>query len=218
MQKFLVVDDHRLFLEGMRHLLQKVGSDISIDLSTSVRDALIKIDRGERYDLLLIDIALPDMDGFALIESLTQRNIIVPIIVVSSTTDTSIVRRCLALGASGFINKNASSDEMVSSIKRVLAGELALPANYLDQLEVLHTGDQQQLIAPVDKQSVGQRQYEVLNLIDRGMSNKQIANVLSISEATVKYHIGILFKHLEVKNRTACLAKAREQGLIDYSA
>lgn len=214
MQKFLVVDDHRLFLEGMRHLLKKVGDDIALELSTSVADALLRIDQGARYDLLLLDIELPEMDGFAMIESLNQRSIVVPIIVISSTTDVSVVRRCLTLGASGFINKNSSIDDMVTAIKRVLAGEIALPQNYLDQLEVIGSNDKQKIIVPAAVQTIGERQREVLSLIDRGMSNKQIANILSISEATVKYHIGILFKYLEVRNRTACLAKAREEGLI----
>jgi len=215
MKRFLVVDDHRLFLEGMRHLLQKLGDEIELDLSVSVASALLRFDQGHQYDLLLLDLELPEMDGFMLIESLHQRNIIVPMIVISSTTDISVIRRCMALGVSGFINKNAFADDMIFAIKRVLAGEISLPQNYLDELDTVALVDKQKALAPAAIQPVGVRQREVLSLINRGMSNKQIANVLSISEATVKYHIGILFKHLEVRNRTACLAKARQQGMLD---
>lgn len=214
MQKFLVVDDHRLFLEGMRHLLAQLGDAVSLDLSASVSDALLKIDQGNHYELLLLDIQMPEMDGFSLIESLNQRNIVVPIILVSSTTDFSKIRRGIELGASGFINKNASVDEMLESIKTVLAGGISLPEDFSDDLEVMARHDDKRVLAPTTNTKLGDRQREVLHLIDTGLSNKQIANVLSVSKATVKYHIRILFRYFEVRNRTACLAKAREQGII----
>lgn len=215
MQRFLVVDDHRLFLEGMRHLLSALGDDVCVDLTNSVESALAKIDQGQRYDLLLADISLPEMDGYTFIQSLNERGVVLPIVVVSSSSDIADIRRCLKLGASGYIHKNASSHEMLSAVKQVLAGEIALPEELYSQLDIVerqNTSDQ--VLMPTDNPEIGDRQLEVLKLMNEGLSNKQIAVVLAISEATVKYHIGILFKHLGVKNRTSCLHKAREQKLI----
>lgn len=215
MSRFLVVDDHRLFLEGMRHLLQNIADGITVDLSATVADALQRIDQGINYDLMLLDLQLPEMDGFTLLKSLKARSVLIPTIIVSSSTDASVIRECLAAGASGFINKNASAEEMAKAIKQVLAGEVALPEAYLSQLELITRDGTKQTLVPPEQPMIGERQLEVLKLIDKGLSNNQIATVMSISKATVKYHISILFRSLEARNRTTCLARAREQGLLD---
>jgi DNA-binding NarL/FixJ family response regulator len=216
MQRFLIVDDHRLFLEGMQHLLAKLGKDISIDTTDTVAGALHRFDQDIHYDLLLLDISLPEMGGLVLIQSLNQRGIILPIIIVSSSSDIGEIRQCLTLGASGFIHKNASSSEMLEAIKRVLAGEIALPDSLSSQLDLaIRPDNNQHVMVPAEHKEIGQRQIEVLKLIDEGLSNKQIAKVLAISEATVKYHVSVLFKQLDARNRTSCLIKAREHKLLD---
>lgn len=213
-KKFLLVDDHRLFLEGMRYMLERLEGEVEVDTADSVAGALHLFESGKQYDLLLLDLSLPELDGFSLIKSLDQRSIILPIVIVSSTSEIADIRLGLQMGASGFIHKNASSDEMLSAVKRVLAGELVLPDTLSSQLQVALRNDDQQFLTPEPEQGIGSRQLEVLKLIDEGMSNKQIAKILAISEATVKYHIGILFKHLGAKNRTSCLLKAREKNYL----
>ncbi len=216
MQRILLVDDHRLFLEGMQHLLMRLGEDVNVETTDTVGGALNKFVEGERYDLLLLDISLPEMSGFSLMQSLSQRGIILPMVIVSSTSDLVDIRRCFELGASGFIQKNASSTEMLSSVRRVLAGEVVLPENLSSQLELALRPDKDEpMLMPSVNQEIGSRQIEVLKLIDQGMSNKQIAKILAISEATVKYHIGVLFKQLGVRNRTSCLVKAREKNILN---
>ena len=216
MRRFLVVDDHRLFLEGMQHMLQKLGEDVRIETADTVAGALNKFDNHHQYDLLLLDISLPEMSGLNLIQSLNQRGIILPIIIVSSSSDVAEIRRCLELGASGFIHKNASSAEMLNAVKQVLAGEIVLPESLSSQLDLaLRPDSSERILVPGEQQEIGERQIEVLKLIDEGMSNKQIAKVLAISEATVKYHVGILFKQLGARNRTSCLIKARERNFLD---
>lgn len=216
MQRILLVDDHRLFLEGMQHMLGRLGEGVHIETTDTVAGALNKFDDNVKYDLLLLDISLPEMSGFCLMQSLSQRGIILPIVIVSSASDLVDIRRCFELGASGFIQKNASSAEMLSSIQRVLAGEVVLPENLSSQLELALRPDKSEpMLMPGINQEIGSRQIDVLKLIDQGMSNKQIAKVLAISEATVKYHIGILFKQLGARNRTSCLVKAREKNLLN---
>ncbi len=209
-RKFLLVDDHRLFLEGMQYMLEKIDAEIRVDTADSVVGALHLFDSGKHYDLLLLDLALPNMDGFSLIQSLHKRGIIVPIVIVSSTSDVADIQRGLQMGVSGFIHKNASSDEMQSAIRRVLLGELVLPESMSTSLKAAVLSDQTTTLIPESDQAIGPRQIEVLKLIENGMSNKQIARVLAISEATVKYHIGVIFRQLNANSRTACLAKARE--------
>ena len=104
---------------------------------------------------------------------------------------------------------------MLDGIQKVLSGEIVLPQNLGSHLDLALRPDSDELaLVPADNRDIGKRQIEVLQLIDQGMSNKQIGKVLAISEATVKYHIGILFKHLGVRNRTSCLIKAREKNIL----
>jgi DNA-binding NarL/FixJ family response regulator len=216
MKRILLVDDHRLFLDGMQHMLKQLGDDVCIDSTDTVAGALRKFDEKIRYDLLLLDISLPEMSGFSMIQSLNERGIILPIAVISSSSDVNDIRRCLELGASGFIHKNSSGEEMLSAVKRILDGQVVLPHNISSQLDLaLRSDNNDPILVPTSNPSIGERQIEVLKLIDQGMSNKQIASVLAISEATVKYHIGILFKQLGVRNRTSCLIKARQKNMIE---
>lgn len=213
MRRLLIIDDHRLFMEGMRHLLQKLGN-VEVDMTDNVRAALRKFDNNERYDLVLLDISIPGIDGFALLKSLSKRDIIAPVIMVSASFDIGDIRKSIELGALGFIHKNSTGSDMLKSIKKALDGETVIPPEFHDQLALIgeRKNSKRQLVP--EGQKLGERQLEVLKLMADGLSNREIATVLAITEATVKYHITIIFKELNVKSRTACLKAARLQSLV----
>lgn len=206
----LVVDDHRLFLEGMRHLLLGLGDGVELDLVNNVVSAIEKIDGGNNYQLLVMDIALPQVDGFSFLKSLNERKILIPTIVISASSNISDINRVMKLGALGFINKNTSSEEMLAAVRMVLKGEIYLPDDIWPKMKLYPSAlkDQQSLV-DTSNEGVGERQIEVLQLVVDGLSNKQIATVLNISESTVKYHVTILFKHFEVSSRTSLIKQAQ---------
>ncbi|RME84935.1 MAG: DNA-binding response regulator [Caldilineae bacterium] len=211
--RILVVDDHCLFLEGMRYLLGCLGDKVEVDQCNRVSSAICRLDRGERYALMLIDLTMPDMDGFSLLQAIRERRIHCPVAVVSATSDPDTVRRAMRAGARGFIPKGTDASTMLCGLRTLLDGGEFLPEalwNLIDD-QPLH-GD-----AP-DRASgdtgIGRRQMEVLDLLNEGLSNKQIAAVLSVSEATVKYHVTLLFRALGVKSRTACVREAQRRGII----
>jgi DNA-binding NarL/FixJ family response regulator len=213
--KILVVDDHRLFLEGLRHLLLGLGSDVQLDLVESVEEAIIKIDQGNSYQLLVMDIALPKIDGFSLLKSLSERKICIPTVVISASSRLSDIRRVMNLGALGFIHKNTSSEDMLAAVRTVLKGEIHLPDDVWPKLKLYPTAlDTKQEEGSAGNEAVGERQFDVLKLIKDGLSNKQISGVLNIGESTVKYHVSILFKHFEVNSRTALVKHAQEQKIL----
>lgn len=211
----MLVDDHRLFLDGMRHILRQLGK-VDLLAFDSVSAALREIDRDTHFDLLILDLSLPEMGGLTMMQSLEQRGVIIPTVIVSSASDVTTIRRALEMGASGYIHKNASSQDMIQALQRVLQGEVVLPESLSSQLEwvVQSHGAKKTTFVP-EQTAISERQIEVLNLVDQGLSNKQIAKVLAISEATVKYHVGLIFKNLGAKNRTSCLLIARQQGLLN---
>ena len=206
----LVVDDHRLFLEGMRHLLLGLGDDIELDLVDSVVKAIDKIDHGNNYQLLVMDIALPQVDGFSFLKSLNERKILIPTIVISASSNISDINRVMKLGALGFINKNTSSEEMLAAVRMVLKGEIYLSDDVWPKMKLYPSAlKDQHTLEDESNEGVGERQFEVLQLVVDGLSNKQIATVLNIGESTVKYHVTILFKHFEVSSRTSLIKQAQ---------
>ena len=205
-----MVDDHRLFLEGLRHLLLGLGSDVTLDLVETVAEAIDKIDSGNGYQLLVMDIALPHVDGFSLLKSLNERKICIPTVVISASSSLDEIHRVMKLGALGFIHKSTSSEEMLAAVSKVLGGGIYLPDDVWPKMK-LYPGalETKQTINDSDTEGIGERQIEVLKLLADGLSNKQIATVLNIGESTVKYHVSILFKHYGVASRTALIKQTQ---------
>lgn len=209
--RILILDDHRLFLEGLRHVLAQLGEDTAILEANTTERALALLDDGERCDLILADLSLPGLDGFSFLAALRQRRITTPVVVISGTSDLGDVTRALDNGALGFIPKSLGSRELLIALNQVLDGEIYVPAAYARAVYDNHAGKNQR---NGGAEGIGPRQLEVLELMAEGKSNKQIATVLDITEATVKSHIGALFRALAVRNRTACVREAARRDLI----
>jgi len=220
LDRILVVDDHRLFLEGLRHLLLNLDEQLEIDMVGDVRSAIEHLDAGISYRLCIVDLSLPGLDGFAFLNAVSERKILTPCMVLSSSVKLSDIKRATDLGALGFVRKDVSSEEMLAAVHRVLRGEIVLPDEIwplLDSYPQAQNKVANQAEAEPNESAavgIGERQLKVLALVAEGLSNKDIAAVLEIKEATVKYHVGILFKSLNVSSRTALIKRAAEQGLV----
>jgi DNA-binding NarL/FixJ family response regulator len=212
----LIVDDHRLFAEGLSRLLETLDRAVVLEQCYSAQQAIQQLDRSnKKYDLLLIDLLMPGIDGIGLLRAIAERQISTPVAVVSSTDDTGTINQLMMNGAIGFIPKSVSSDVMLSAVTTLLKGDIYLPDELWGQLDFLDSGRYSATDLTSSQASLGERQIEVLRLMADGNTNKQISTILAISQATVKYHIGILFKALGVKNRTACIHAAQAQHYID---
>lgn len=212
--KILIVDDHRLFLEGMQTILADLYPQHTVSAFSNCRSAIDSIDAGQSYDLILIDLHLPGLNGLDFLQSLKQRNIKSSVIVISSSTEENKIQSSLDLGARGFIPKYFSGEKFKVAIGKVLNGELYLPS------EFAHLSVKRGRKMVIDKPKMDTtiilygRKLEILGLISQGHSNKAIAQILNISESTVKTHVTSLFRTFEVNNRTACVMKGQELGLI----
>jgi DNA-binding NarL/FixJ family response regulator len=209
----LIVDDHRLFAEGLSRLLETLEQPVNLEQCYSAQRAIQKLDSSNtKYDLLLIDLLMPGIDGIGLLRAISERRISTPVAVVSSTDDTKTINQLMTNGAIGFIPKSVSSDVMLSAVSTLLQGDIYLPDELWSQLDFLDSGSF--MVSELAQPVLGERQIEVLRLMADGNTNKQISTILAISQATVKYHIGILFRALGVKNRTACIHAAQSQHFI----
>lgn len=207
--KLLIVDDHPVLREGLTLILKQLSNNTEVIQAASVAEAMAIIDHTNDIDVLIIDLVMPDFDGFEAISCFGSRRPELPIVVLSSSEDTSDVRKALKLGALGYIPKSASPHVLLTALRLVLEGEIYVPSLVLMRPEepaAPHRGSGGGILT--------ERQIEVLELLSKGHPNKTIAASLDLSEKTVKTHVTAIFKALNVVNRTQAATVGREIGLI----
>lgn len=216
MLKLLVVEDHALVREGLVRLLGQIESGATVLESADFESALTVLDNEGEFDLVLLDLALPGIDGFAGLDILRRRYPAMPVAVVSAFDDTPTITRVLNLGASGFIPKAFSGDALLAAVREVLAGNIFRPSGQQGaRLDDATPVPPAKVSVRPDEIGITDRQAQVLALMVRGMSNRDIADQLDLSEGTVKIHATAVFKALGVSSRTQALVAVARYG-IDF--
>lgn len=207
--RILIVDDHKLFTAGLSAILGMLDRTVTIVECDNANQALTRLDRHERFDLMLLDIAMPTISGVDLLRALEHRGIHVRTMVVSAESNERQIAAALAAGAIGFFPKSLAPPLMLQAIEQVLAGKRYLPEHLRERIDAV-AGDPR-----AARPRLTERQHEILQMIERGLANKQIADVLGVSLSTVKFHVTGLFRELGVRTRTECIHVARHDGLTD---
>ena len=209
--KILVADDHAMFRDGLRYVLARLG-DVEILEAKDCAQALTLVGSRSDLDLILLDLAMPGMDGLAGLHALRVCRPSVPVVILSGSEEPADVRRALDRGAMGFIPKSSSSSVMLGALRLVLSGGVYLPPAFLEHSQ---SGRSQTAAPSIETLGLTPRQHDVLRLLGKGQSNKEIARVLGLAEGTVKLHISAILRALGVGSRTrAVIAAAR---LLDRS-
>ena len=197
-------------------MLSEIDPGINITACYSTQHALSIIDTGKRFELVLTDLFMPGIDGIGLLVGLKNRGKRLPVVVISGSDDDKFIRTAMEHGACGFIPKTLPGAEMITGLKKVLSGGRFFPERFYSYDMQLQNGERKPAIGQnANGLRPGQKQLQVLQLMADGNSNKQISQIVGISEATVKYHTSQLFKLLGVKNRTSCVREAQQRGLIN---
>ncbi|MCL1079622.1 DNA-binding response regulator [Parashewanella spongiae] len=212
--KFLLVDDHWLFLDGLANVLTIQNPKLEVLKAGSVDDALKMLDEHSGIDLILVDLAMPTTDGLSLLNSLSTQNYLIPAVVLSASEDLTQISKAMRLGASGFIPKTYGTKYLSVAIDRVLAGEIFLPENMQNELDMICT-EAQTKNEIAHQFQITPRQLEVISMLKKGYSNGKIADLLFISEHTVKSHLKQIFQKLDCETRLACISKAQSLELIN---
>ncbi|MBD0413234.1 response regulator [Oryzicola mucosus] len=197
-QKFVIADDHPLFRGALKQAIAGLADVGSIIEAGDFESAKAAVAGNEDLDLVLLDLSMPGASGLSGLISLRGIHPTVPVVIVSAYDDAETIRRALELGASGFISKSASMDDIRSAIETVLAGGVAAPSD-LD-LGVEQDPEISALIKRL--QSLTPQQTRVLGMLAEGLLNKQIAYELNVSEATIKAHVSAVLQKLGVDSRT----------------
>ncbi|GHU03767.1 DNA-binding response regulator [Alphaproteobacteria bacterium] len=213
--RILIADDHELFREGLRHVLQQLDEDIVIIEASDYHQTISLVEKDPGVNILLLDLSMPGMpwtEGLRLLRQKLPADS--PVIVLSASDDRAHVSQAVNLGAAGFIPKTSSSRVMLSALKLVLSGGVYLPPTLLDRRD---SDLQEHATARLPQDGAASfltpRQREVLVLLGQGKSNKEIARVLNLAEGTVKLHVTAILKALNVNNRTRAVVAASQMGL-----
>ena len=194
--KLLVVDDHALVREGLMQTLNQLADQVTCAGAQDADDALRRL-QTEDYDLVLLDLMLPGINGMAFLGVLRKRFPSLPVVILSALDDPDTVARAMRQGASGFVPKYSSSEDLLDALRQVLSGEIFLPP----QLQEPH-GSSRSL---GERYGITAGQMRVLELLGQGKTNREIADLLGLTEGTVKIHVSAIFKALKVSNRGQAL-------------
>jgi len=204
----LLIDDHPLFRDALKPVIYQLAQAVNIFEASSITEAFTQIERQINFDLVLLDLTLPDSDGLKSLLPISQTLPDTPVVVISASENNHLVVHLLSAGARGYIPKSAGGEVIKNALLLVLSGETYIPSVVLDSLS--HLAEME-----FDPDAVlTRRQDEVLQLLARGYSNKQIGNVLDIADTTVRAHVSDIIHHLHANNRTDAVVKAQQLGLL----
>ena len=209
----LIADDHAIFRNGLRKLLD---SEEEITVIGEARNGAecIRMLGKLKPDILLLDLRMPDKDGFAVLEEVNFNTIPTRVIVLTAAEDDRDVIRAMHLGARGVLLKESAIDLLVKSIYRVHAGEIWLDSRMT--AEVIDTfSASSKSGARGEKRLLSDREMEIVQLVTQGFQNKEIGKELFISENTVKNHLHNIFDKIGVSDRLEMMLYAIHHGLID---
>ena len=227
--KILIADDHELFLKGLEFILRENFQNVELTTAQNYTEIFSIIEEKNDFDLIITDLAMPGANWLTAVNKIHTQLSETPIIIISAVFDKEILQQTLDIGVSGYIPKTSSNGLIVSAINLVLAGGVYIPHEllYSPNNTQPSTEKQKEYIAPLktleklntdtsgmSHKGLTERQIDIVKCIAEGLSNKQIAYKLNLTEGTVKVHITVILKVLNVKNRTSAVIEAAKRGYI----
>jgi DNA-binding NarL/FixJ family response regulator len=213
MIQILVVDDHTVLRDGIRSILE-LESDMQVVGEAVSGDEVLKKMEECRPDCILMDINLPGKNGIEATSLVKKQYPNCQVLVLTMYEHDEYLMDALQAGADGYLLKDSSSEQVVTAIRMVMQGDSVIHPRMTKKLISYH---QQQTESKPNKNDLTGREKEVLSELVKGLSNKEIAEVLCISDKTVKIHINKIFKKLNVKSRSQAIIYAVRHQLVPFS-
>jgi DNA-binding NarL/FixJ family response regulator len=212
MLRILIADDHPMVRDALRLAVAYSCHADEVFEAGSLDEAVKILDDKGALDLVLLDLNMPGMNDLNGLVSVRRRFPAVPVVVVSANEERGLVRDCIRAGASGFIPKSTPRDAIAVALRKVMAGEIYLPAGIGDLDEEDEAPEIDEESADIARRllSLTQQQMRVLEMLGTGKLNKQIAFELSITETTVKAHVSAILQKLKVCSRTQAVVLANK--------
>jgi DNA-binding NarL/FixJ family response regulator len=198
----LIADDHSVLRQGLVSLIGFEADMMVVGEAGNGREA-VDLWKRHRPDVMLLDLRMPELDGVGVIKQIRADDENARIIVLTTFDGDEDIYRAIHAGAKGYLLKDVPPEALIDCIRRVHAGGTCVPVHLADKLAERVRGE-----------SVSEREVDVLKLMAKGKSNKEIGSALFISGGTVKSHVKSIFAKLKVKSRAEAVANAAHRGLI----
>jgi DNA-binding NarL/FixJ family response regulator len=212
--RILVVDDHPLMAEAISLAVRTLDRSSEVEIAGDLQSAMARAGEAS-FDLCLLDLALPDCRGLEALSRMRGSLPALPVVVVSGSDDAASVLEALDLGAMGYIPKTSPRDVLLNAVRLVASGGIYVPVQALRARMAASSPPPNSTPSGAKAADLGlsTRQWEVLGLLLKGLSNKLIARKLDISENTTKIHVSAVLRTLGVSTRTQALIAANRLGL-----
>lgn len=215
MLKLLVVEDHALVREGLLQTLHKLERDVTCHGVRDAEEALALLDQAgcEDYDLCLLDLMLPGLNGMGCLGVFRKRFPSMPVVIISALDDRNTIERALRAGASGFVSKSSPGEVLLGALRQVLAGEVYVPPT-LTEDAAAGSRKRKGSASLAEEYGLTAAQMRVLEPLIQGKTNRQISELLGLTEGTIKVHVSAILKALKVNNRSQALLLVKEHKSI----
>lgn len=198
----LIADDHVTVREGLAAMIGRQPDMTVVSEAASGREAVEQW-RKHHPDVTLLDLRMPLLDGIGAINEIRQQDASARVIILTTFDTDGDITKAIKAGAKGYLLKDAQREELLEAIRKVHAGETCIPPTLVAKLA-----------AAMSNESLTGRELDVLKLLARGKSNKEIGTNLYVSETTVKSHLRSIFTKLNVLSRTEAITEANRRGLV----
>ena len=209
--RLLLADDHRMLREGLRRAMGDEGFDVVGEAENG--EEAVRLAEELRPDVVLMDVTMPEMGGVDATRAIRQAGGPTRVIMLTMHADKEVLADAIRAGASGYLVKDCSTDEVADAVRIAAKGEMALSpalaATMLDEVRRLDAPT-----APEDDRVITKREEEVLQLIADGCSTPEVAERLYISQKTVKNHLASIYQKLDARDRTQAVLQAVRMGII----
>lgn len=200
--RVLIADDHVMVREGLAAMIGRQADMTVIGEAANGREA-VALWRQHRPDVTLLDLRMPVLDGVGAINAIRQQEVSARVVMLTTFDTDSDIARAIKAGAKGYLLKDSQREELLECIRKVHGGETCIPPALVAKLA-----------AGMSSPDLTGRELDVLSLLARGKSNKEIGTNLYISETTVKSHLRSIFTKLNVLSRTEAITAANRRGLV----
>jgi DNA-binding NarL/FixJ family response regulator len=198
MARFLIIDDHPLFREALQSAIMLAFSNAQTVEARSIHESIAALNENAAFDLALLDLNMPGIQGFEGLRELRTQFPRLPIVVVSGQEEARIITEALSYGVAGFIPKSFKKSELSAAIKDVMNGLVFVPQGYEPHV----TSDTNKGAVLARLALLTPQQLRVLQMLTQGLLNKQIAFELKVGETTIKAHVSEILRKLNVYSRT----------------
>nr|WP_313776073.1 response regulator transcription factor [Mycobacterium sp.] len=211
--RLVLVDDHEMVVEGLKAMLTTFGDRVEVVGQAIGADHAVAVVQELQPDIVLCDVRMQGSSGLDLCLSLRERDPDRKVVMLSVYDDEQYLFQALRVGASGYLLKSISSDELVRQLECVHRGQMAIDPGMAARAADTAARLQRDEFWPGVRQGLTQRESEILSYVVSGLSNRGIAHKLVIGEETVKTHLSSIYRKLGVSDRTGAVATALREGI-----